>query len=390
MIKCDIVVGLNFGDEGKGKTTDWLCRNNGASSLVVRYSGGHQVGHTVDDGKHRHVFQNFGSGTLSGVPTFWSRFCTFYPIGFMREYQELAAIGVKPEFYIDAMAPVTTVYDILYNQMLEKIDGHGSVGVGFGCTIARQDTPYKLYVKDLFCPTILNHKLNQIWRYYCDKIDRDGLSGTAFDGSALRWWRDQDFNTANINFMEAAALVLDKIVIANQNIIIDDHKFIIFEGAQGILLDMDHGFFPHVTRSNTTSKNAITILHEVFGPSMWCVPNIYYVTRSYMTRHGNGPFPTEDFSTTKAVDDSTNKFNDWQKHLRVGCLDLDLMRYAVATDRVFAHACTHNLCITHMDTGGCINTNIRMVVSASDLGNQLQMKTVYVSNTPKSEFDVQR
>ncbi|MEM9930725.1 MAG: adenylosuccinate synthetase, partial [Bacteroidota bacterium] len=87
-----IVLGLAFGDEGKGVTTDYLCRQ-AERPLVIRFSGGHQAGHTVVSPQgRRHVFSNFGAGTLAGAPTFWSKYCTFHPVGYANEHESLLAV----------------------------------------------------------------------------------------------------------------------------------------------------------------------------------------------------------------------------------------------------------------------------------------------------------
>ena len=86
------VVGLGFGDEGKGLVTDYLCSKNPGSTLVVRTSGGHQVGHTACRDGYKHMFANFGSGTLLCCPTYWDKRCTFEPTGFVKEHGILANI----------------------------------------------------------------------------------------------------------------------------------------------------------------------------------------------------------------------------------------------------------------------------------------------------------
>ncbi len=115
------VIGLGFGDEGKGMVTSSLATyyNN---PMIVRYSGGHQAGHTVEFAGIKHTFVNFGSGTLFGCPTYWSKHCTFEPVGFLNE---LAVLVEKLEekfedikVYVHNDCPVTTPYDILHNQKM--------------------------------------------------------------------------------------------------------------------------------------------------------------------------------------------------------------------------------------------------------------------------------
>lgn len=343
-----IVLGLGFGDEGKGSVTSYLC-NRAINPLVIRFNGGHQAGHTVvtEDGT-RHEFQSFGSGTLAGAPTFWSSYCTFFPIGFFREYKKLLALGVTPKIYIDPLAPVTTVYDVLYNQALETkrkgINKHGSVGVGIGTTYARQETPYKLYFKDLFFgDQLLIHKFEAIRKYYDNKA-KDEQIETYFES---------DFIKAENLFYEAVNFIrgLNNLLCSEENIFSDRFNFekFIFEGAQGILLDMDHGFFPYVTRSKTTSANAIEMIKR--NPKLKGYPVIkHYVTRAYATRHGAGPMLHENVidHLKENLVDKTNGYNVWQETLRRGCLSIEMLQYALFTDALcfpLAHQKLYISCI---------------------------------------------
>lgn len=339
MIKTKIILDLGFGDSGKGLMTDYLCCQT-PNSIVVRFSGGHQAGHTVitADGK-RHVFAQFGSGTLRGVPTFWSRYCTFYPTGFMKEYTALKQLGIKPRIYMDSMAYVATFYDKFYNQALEKSRNspHGSCGVGFAATIERNLSPYKLFAKDIFYPKIFSQKLGAIKEYYKEKVVREGLE------------KQYEFDEAQELeiFIDCAKRCSSIIKIATEKSIFQlPLDAIIFEGSQGILLDMDFGFFPNVTRSNTTSKNAIEIIKRNNLPN----PEIYYVIRAYQTRHGNGWMSNEDKPlNVKENPSETNVFDKWQGKFRKSQLDIDLINYALECDNVFSEGLTKNLTITCLD-----------------------------------------
>jgi adenylosuccinate synthase len=152
-MKVSVVLGLGFGDEGKGLTTNWLCKDN---DLVIRFNGGHQAGHTVVIGENRHVFSNFGSGTLKGAPTYWSKYCTIDPLGIMEEYKALKSIGANPVLYIDPYCPVVTPFDIASNRIKEKTKTHGSCGIGFGETVRRHESYFKLHALDLLFPSIFN------------------------------------------------------------------------------------------------------------------------------------------------------------------------------------------------------------------------------------------
>src|SRR5581483_6122621 len=169
MNKAIAVVGANFGDCGKGLVTDFLCARENAT-LVVRYNGGSQAGHTVltPEG-YRHVFSHFGSGTFLNVPTFLSHFVVVNPVLFHREFIdfEMLGSGAKVCVYADLNCRVTTPVDMLINQALEDRRGHGrhgSCGVGFNETIERSMNPmYDLRFRDLRDPDARLEKIRDEW-----------------------------------------------------------------------------------------------------------------------------------------------------------------------------------------------------------------------------------
>ena len=181
MKQVDVVIGLNYGDEGKGAAVDWLChgavsgdRNCGdyyeaGSAAVVRFNGGAQAGHTVvtPDGR-RHVFSQFGSGTFAGCPTILSRFMMVNPIMFWKERKELLGkVDKLPPVYVDPRAYVTTPYDVFINQELERSRGndrHGSCGMGIGETEVRSDSGFALWAVDLWNYDHLEHHILHIER----------------------------------------------------------------------------------------------------------------------------------------------------------------------------------------------------------------------------------
>lgn len=306
-----IVLGLGYGDEGKGLSTSFLCSQT-PKPLVVRFNGGHQAGHTVVYHDHRHVFSSFGAGTLQGVPSYWSRYCTFFPTAVVNEHE---ALPIKPILYVDPLCPVTTPYDVYFNHLQNKDTQHGTVGVGFGATLRRHENYYKLYVQDLYYPKVLQEKLRLIAQYYqLEHLD-------------IR------------RFLEDVELAKDIIRLSDSSII---SKYTpVFEGAQGLLLDQDFGFFPHVTRSNTSSKNALN-LHAC--------KEVYYVTRTYQTRHGNGYLSLED-QPLKLInaEKETNVLNDHQGSFRKAPLDVEMLNYALTCDQNFSKHLHKNLIITCMD-----------------------------------------
>ena len=119
------VIGLGYGDEGKGSVVDYLAAKYPKNSLVVRHAGGHQVGHTVMVDNIIHEFRNFGSGTFRDVPTYYTKPCTISPIGFHIEYDTLyeKMPTVTPIVYIHPLCPIVTIYDIDFNAVI----AHGSI-----------------------------------------------------------------------------------------------------------------------------------------------------------------------------------------------------------------------------------------------------------------------
>jgi adenylosuccinate synthase len=325
------VIGLGFGDEGKGMVTSSLVNRYMSNKeykndeiIVVRYSGGHQAGHTINTVGIHHTFANFGSGTLQGVPTYWSPACTVDPVGLINEYKILFDKMNHHNditLFINKNCPVTTPYDIDENREIEKINQHGSCGVGFGTTIEREEEGNVHFCfGDLFNSTIMEIKLNLVASYYLpDETPQMDWSGLE-------------------KFREAVQSITSSIFTFRP---VDDlpahfHTHI-FEGSQGLLLDKDIGFFPHVTRANVGSK-ALPSLNEVF-----------YVTRAYQTRHGNGPMSNEINLDLKNTENESNKKHKYQGAFRTGILDLDLLKYAIENDRKHSNAKKENLVITCMD-----------------------------------------
>jgi len=171
-MKVSIVLGMGFGDEGKGAFVNYLC-SKAKNPLVVRFNGGHQVGHTVVVDDKRHVFSNFGSGTLLGAPTYWSEYCTVNPMGVLKEGNALRSMGIDPILMFNANAMITTPFDVLKNLKLDGLNNHGTVGVGFGTTIQRNDDHYHLYVRDLKYPAIRDIKLKNIQEKYYGYVSPD-------------------------------------------------------------------------------------------------------------------------------------------------------------------------------------------------------------------------
>lgn len=308
------VIGANFGDEGKGLMVDYLCATQGAG-VVVRFNGGAQAGHTVvtPDGA-RHVFQHVGSGAMCGVPTFLSRFFVLNPLMFFKEMDTLKTVLTEPpHVFADPQCIVTTFADMVINQRKEDARGvkrHGSVGLGVHETIQRSQLPeLRITMADLWNGSgSLKDKLAEI----CGKW------ATFRSGSPI----------ADADAMIGAFLAgCEKFAATIHPAGIAQCKDPVFEGAQGLLLDQDRKeFWPHVTHSSTGMKN-VRALCTTAGINEF---DAYYVSRTYLTRHGAGPLPGED--SALAFPDETNLPHAYQGHLRFAPLDHHQLRKRCAED----------------------------------------------------------
>lgn len=303
MKRTKAVIGVGFGDEGKGLVTQKLCKDT-ENPIVVRFSGGQQAGHTAYQGGVRHVFSNFGSGTLVNVPTYWSRFCTFEPIGMVNEYESLVEKGFKPTIYIDEKSPVTTPYEIRLNSRHDESLGHGTCGLGVGLTWHRQETLlHDITAKDLKHPNILQIKLDILKEKYNIDVDLSDF------------WECVYAINQNPDIQ----------IIDYGDYLLTQHNPI-FESSQGLLLDKDIGFFPHVARTNTGSKNIL----EIVKPEDI---EYYLVTRAYQTRHGNGPMTNHNYPHNILDNpEETNVDNTYQGEFRKSILDMDMVLYAIDSD----------------------------------------------------------
>jgi adenylosuccinate synthase len=319
MSNFDVVIGNGYGDEGKGLITDWLSTPD---SIVVRFNGGAQAGHTVlNSAGTRHVFHHFGSGTFQRAPTFLSRFFACDPILFEREREQLLVLTINPRVYVDPMSPIVTPYDVLLNQLTEKVRGHvrhGSCGCGFGEAMRRQEErPERLFVADLDSPILLE-KLLAIERATKNEVQQRGLVTGSGWGTL-----NEDFLTCRKLFLSAAnAFIRHVTLISFEELQTNMPRHLVFEGAQGLLLDREIGMFPHVTRSKTGLANVATLLGSRFAEA-----HVYFISRCYMTRHGEGPLQREEPLPDWVVD-PTNVQNDWQGALRYAVYDNELLAWA--------------------------------------------------------------
>lgn len=331
-----VVIGANYGDEGKGLMTDYFAAQ-AANSVVVRFNGGCQAGHTVTtpDGR-RHVFSHFSSGTFAGAATFLSKDFAVNPVLYFKERPVLlAACGRVPTLYVDARAPVTTFYDMLLNQMVEDFRGakrHGSCGMGFGETIGRTETgEFAVTVADLASTPELEEKLKAIRAVYIPERALELGLPADYLASNSKWGELLHSDTLIQNYIEAACRFMDEAIFVAPRFLLSKASNIVMEGAQGLMLDQNRGDFPYVTRSNTGLTNALEVAREAGLTNL----DVTYVTRAYLTRHGAGPLANELGGKPYAgVEDRTNMPNQYQGSLRFAYLDADLLARSILRDLV--------------------------------------------------------
>jgi adenylosuccinate synthase len=344
-----IVVGLGFGDEGKGSIVDYLVRKV-ENPLVVRFNGGAQAAHNVvlPDKKH-HEFSQFGAGTLAGAPTYLSEFTVLNPANMINEAMHLATLGVVDPYdslYIAEGALVVTPYHITANRMREEAreasgEGrHGSCGQGIGETVEFAlrfpESTLRMRDVDAFEPAVLRDKLAFIRAAKRQEMIDLGIDvrHTIFDDDEAfqRIWmglrstiRGGPMHVVGPDWLE--------------------HRFdwhdVIFEGAQGVLLDERLGFHPHTTWSKTTPHNAKLLLN---GRDAYTLG----VTRTYTTRHGAGPFPTDMGSLGERMfPEHHNGTGEYQGAFRRGGFDAVAFEYGLRSMRAQGHD-IDGLAMTHM------------------------------------------
>jgi adenylosuccinate synthase len=350
-LRAYIVLDLGFGDAGKGLLTDTLVRQ-AAAGVVVRYNGGAQAGHNVvtPDGRH-HTFAQFGAGSfVPGVKTFLSRHMIVHPGALLVEGDILMRKGVCDAFErlrISRNALVITPFHQAANRIRELMRGgerHGSCGVGVGEAYAYSLThdDESVRARDLLDPVTLWRKLAVIRAREMQALNVLCADQPMCGVFAEEW---EVFTREDVidNWIEQIARIGGLGLVAPDTLLADwlsQTETVVFEGAQGILLDGERGFHPYTTWSDCTAKNALDLIADM-APDADVVK--MGVLRSHAVRHGPGPLPTETQALAALVPDH-NQLNDWQGAVRYGWFDAVLARYAL--DAVGG---VDTLVVTHMD-----------------------------------------
>lgn len=346
-----LVTDLGFGDAGKGVVTDHLVRRLGAR-LVVRSHGGAQAGHNVvtPDGRH-HTFAQFGAGTfVPGVRTFLARHMVVHPTALLTEAEHLASVGVP-----DALSRLSISEQALFISPFQQAMGrlrelcrgdarHGSCGVGVGeCVKDSLEFPNEALRMGLFrSPIKLRMALAREQERKREEMKRELPFLPRYPSVERERWVLED-PTIVARFIEAIQPLRAVPIVSDAWLreALSTGGAVIFEGAQGVLLDEHVGFHPYTTWSTCTFARGQELLREAsFRGEIERIG----VLRTYAVRHGHGPFPTEDRSLDDVLPEPHNEDGPWQGRVRRGWPDMALARYAL-------EACggADSLAITHLD-----------------------------------------
>jgi adenylosuccinate synthase len=317
--KTAVIVGAQWGDEGKGKIVDVLSEN---FSVVARYAGGHNAGHTVIINGKKFVLQLVPCGVLRpGCRSVIGNGVVLDPIAFLKEVAALRETGVKVDgsIFVSNRAHVILPYHRMIELASENAPGRVKIGTtsrGIGPTYEDKMGRRGLRVADLLDLKLLRthienacHEKNMIAHalFNSEPLDPDKMYQEYAEASA-----------------KVAPFVCDTAALLNQALA--DGESVLFEGAQGSMLDIDHGTYPFVTSSSATSGGAVIGT----GVAPTAIDNVIGITKAYCTRVGGGPFPSEALDATG--DMLRARGNEYGavtgRPRRCGWLDLPLLRYA--------------------------------------------------------------
>ena len=357
-MKIQAVIGANYGDEGKGLVSGCLAREahrRHEKVLTVFYNGTTQRAHTFEDEIHRAM----AAGTKYGSDTYYHHMFVIDPIS-------LWILQAKP--IIHPRCRIILPCDVMRNRKKEAERGaarHGTCGFGLYEAVSRsKNFPYKIEAEMLKEPYELYEAIRKIEKEYPAEYD--------------------DLYNLD-NFMRAAAYLTANCRMLTLGEIAGDYDTIIYEGGQGLLLDQANtDCFPHLTPSSVGCRNIADDVYMLKPKSV----ELYYVSRSYLTRHGAGPMENEcsKEDICENIVDSTNQENEWQGALRFGKLDLQAMaaRISKDSDCLRSRYTTRNIVFTQLNytdealytvNGKCAVDAIRNVdnVYVSDQKDQMEL-----------------
>lgn len=365
-MKVRVIIGANYGDEGKGTVTANYASKAKGKCLNVLTNGGAQRGHTVCTPFTEHTFKHFGSGTFFGADTYYDFYFICNPMQFVMEYEQLKSKYdmTKINIFRNSLCSWTTPWDMMANQIEEisrKDKRHGSCGMGIWATV-RRVTSERINTLSYY-PTIddfvkmsFENKISYLKNVRTFHNYAENLS--AFTLYKDAWFSDETILhfISDVMFFYEHTKVLDDLNSV-------DYNEIIFENGQGLLLNSDIDNI-HTTPSKTDSTCAVYAINKLKNVESI---DLHYITRSYLTRHGNGLM--EDERKRKEIssgikEDRTNHHNEWQGEFRYGALCLPELQKRINSDITYckfrldneelSNLVNCNLEVTHLDEFDCI------------------------------------
>lgn len=329
-----VVLGAQWGDEGKGKVIDLL---SARADMVVRYQGGNNAGHTVKVGDEVFKLHLIPSGILSeGVTCVIGNGVVVDPGVLISEMDSLAERGISLDrFVVSENAHVIMPYHKVLDRLQEESKGAekiGTTGRGIGPCYTDKVARYGIRVADLVDPDALSERLDLALPYVNSLIENVyGAEG---------FTKEQIMAEVIPQADRLKAMVVDAAVLVNEAI--DAGKRVLFEGAQGTLLDVDHGTYPFVTSSSPTAGGACT--GSGVGPTR--IDKAIGVAKAYTTRVGEGPFPSElKDSVGDWIRERGNEYGTTTgRPRRCGWIDTVMLRYAARINGLTS------LSLMHLDT----------------------------------------
>ncbi len=352
-----VVIGTQWGDEGKGKVVDWLTEH---AQGVVRFQGGHNAGHTLVIGDKKTVLRLIPSGILRpNVRAYIGNGVVLSPSALLQEIGELESAGIKvrSRLAISPACPLVLPYHVALDQAREAAMGEtriGTTGRGIGPAYEDKIARRALRVQDLFYPDRFAAKLLPLLDYHNFVLTQ------YFKCQPVPFKPTLDATLALAPQLQPmVADVAALIQLARQR-----GDSLLFEGAQGALLDIDHGTYPYVTSSNCLAGAAAT--GSGIGPQL--LDYVLGIVKAYTTRVGTGPFPTELTDDTGAgLAKRGNEFGSVTgRPRRCGWLDIPALRRSLQLNGV------DGLCITKLDVLDGVPT-IRICTSYTVAGKRLDL-----------------
>ena len=318
MKQARIVVGANYGDEGKGTVVANLTKRSEGSVLNILTNGGAQRGHSIVTEHGSTTFQHFGSGTYHGADSYYSRFFILNPMQFVKEYNSLI---VKPKhIYRDRACRWSTPYDSMANLIMESLkERKASCGMGIWNTIKRYKSIPALPLDDFIASENPFSFLIHVKQYYETQV--------TIPDDWKQTWNSQGLMN---HFLDDCRTMVSLTEVVDFPKL--EYDNLIFENGQGLLL-CDRGQDSYdTTPSNTGIAYAINMLKPIKDIDL----QVHYVTRPYLTRHGDGFLKSQvehrNRISSSIEEDRTNHYNEFQGDFRYGELNLENLRYRIISD----------------------------------------------------------